>query len=130
MEAQLVSTLDTPGPYTVLAPTNAAFDALGDLPRDGSKLQEILLYHVIPGQVLAETIVTLDSAATLAEKSVSIRVENGKVFVDGAQVIETDIIASNGVIHKIDAVLMPPKDEEPESDCPYYDFICDFFGWL
>lgn len=128
VEANLVGALDTAGPFTVLAPTNAAFAELGDTSLDKQTLQDILLYHVIPGNFSAEIVVTLDSAPTLLHgKSVPIRVEDGRVFVgEDTEVIATDIFASNGVIHKIDAVLMPEKSKE----CPYYDFICDFLGWL
>jgi transforming growth factor-beta-induced protein len=126
VEAGLVGALDTAGPFTVLAPTNAAFDALGDVSLNVHELRNVLLYHVIPGSVLAETVVTLDSAITLNGQSVPIRVENDNVFIGDAQVIVTDIEASNGVIHKIDAVLIPEMDEE----CPYFEFICDFLDWL
>lgn len=128
VEADLVGALDTAGPYTVLAPTNAAFEALGDVSLDKHTLQNILSYHVIPGSVFAKTVVTLKSATTLNGQSVPIEVrENGDVFVGDAKVIATDITASNGVIHKIDAVLIPPEMDE---ECPYFDWICDFFSWL
>jgi uncharacterized surface protein with fasciclin (FAS1) repeats len=126
VEADLVGALDTAGPYTVFAPTNAAFDALGDVSLDKHTLRNILLYHVIPGSVFAETVVTLDSATTLNGQSVPIQVENGNVFIGDAQVIVTDIQASNGVLHKIDAVLIPETDRE----CPYFDWICEFLDWL
>lgn len=121
VEADLVSSLDTAGPFTVFAPVNAAFAALGDVSLDEGTLKNILKYHVASGAVLAETVVTLPSVTTLNGQSVSIRVEGGNVFVGEAQVIMTDIIASNGVIHKINAVLMPPPAQRP---CRYSAFIC------
>jgi len=123
VEADLVSALDVAGPFTVLAPTNAAFAALGDTSLDVETLKNVLLYHVISGNFLAADVVTLSSAKTLNGQSVSIRVEGGNVFVGEAQVIVTDIIASNGVIHKIDAVLMPPPPPPPRT-CRYSEIIC------
>jgi transforming growth factor-beta-induced protein len=81
---------------------------LADIPA----LTDILLYHVVSGAVLAEDVVMLDEAPTLLGESVSIRVEGGMVYINDAQVIITDIIASNGVIHVIDSVLLPPQEEE------------------
>lgn len=121
VETDLVSSLDTPGPFTVFAPVNAAFAALGNVSLDEATLKNILLYHVVSGAVLAETVVTLPSVTTLNGQSVSIRVEGGNVFVGDAQVIVTDITASNGVIHKINAVLMPPPSHPP---CRYVAIIC------
>ena len=120
VEADLVSSLDTTGPFTVFAPTNAAFAALGNVSLDEAALKNVLLYHVVAGAVRAETVVTLPSVTTLNGQSVSIRVEGGNVFVGDAQVIVTDIIASNGVIHKISAVLMPPSPRP----CRYSALIC------
>jgi LPXTG-motif cell wall-anchored protein len=74
-------------------------------------LTDILLYHVVPGQVMAADVVNLSSADTALGKPVAIKVENGNVFINDAQVIITDVEASNGVIHVIDAVLIPPADE-------------------
>mgnify|MGYP002783643022 CR=1 FL=1 len=121
VEADLVSSLDTAGPFTVFAPTNAAFAALGDVSLDEATLKNVLLYHVVSGAVPAETVVTLPSVTTLNGQSVSIRVEGSNVFVGDAQVIMTNIIASNGVIHKISAVLMPPPSQRP---CRYSELIC------
>ena len=73
-------------------------------------LTDILLYHVVSGEVLAEDVVQLESAETLLGESVSIRVENDMVYINDAQVIITDIVASNGVIHVIDTVLLPPAE--------------------
>lgn len=121
VEADLVSALDTAGPFTVFAPTNAAFAALGDVSLSKATLRSILLYHVVSGAVPAATVVTLPSVTTLNGQSVSIRVEGSNVFVGDAQVVATDIMASNGVIHKIDAVLMPPASGRP---CRYSPVIC------
>lgn len=112
--AGLVETLKGDGPFTVFAPNNAAFDKLPDgtvasllEPENLETLQGILTYHVIAGQVMAADVVTLQSATTVNGKDVHIRVENGTVFVNDAQVIATDIVGSNGVIHVIDSVLLP-----------------------
>ena len=113
--AELVETLSGDGPFTVFAPTNAAFDALPEgtldaLLEDIPALTNILLYHVVSGQVLAEDVVALSEAETVLGENVSIRVEDGKVFINDSEVIVTDIMASNGVIHVIDAVLLPPEN--------------------
>jgi uncharacterized surface protein with fasciclin (FAS1) repeats len=114
--AGLVDTLKGEGPYTVFAPTDEAFAKLPAgtveaLLNDIPTLTDILLYHVVPGKVMAADVVTLTSADTALGKPVAIRVENGNVYVNDAQVVITDIEASNGVIHVIDAVLIPPADE-------------------
>ncbi|MBL8787611.1 MAG: fasciclin domain-containing protein [Deltaproteobacteria bacterium] len=112
--ADLAATLSGPGPFTVFAPTDAAFDklpagTLQALLADKAALTELLLYHVVDGTVKAETVVTLDKATTKAGLDVSIKVVDGKVYLnDTIQVVQTDILASNGVIHVIDAVLVPP----------------------
>lgn len=112
--ADLVTTLEGAGPFTVFAPTDAAFaklpaGALDDLlkPENKEKLVAILTYHVVPGKVLASDVVKLNSAKTVNGKSAKIVVKNGKVMIDNATVSATDIKASNGVIHIIDSVLMP-----------------------
>jgi transforming growth factor-beta-induced protein len=112
--AGLVETLTTGGPFTVMAPTDDAFAKLPEgtvegLLADIPALTNILLYHVVAGEVYAETVVTLDSATTLNEQDFMIKVEDGNVFVNDAQVIITDIKASNGVIHVIDSVILPPQ---------------------
>ena len=111
--AGLVATLKGPGPFTVFAPTDAAFAKLpaGTLdnllkPENKAKLA-ILTYHVVPGKVMAADVVKLTSAKTVQGQSVKIAVTGGKVSVDGANVTSTDIAASNGVIHVIDAVILP-----------------------
>ena len=112
--AGLVETLKGEGPFTVFAPTDAAFDKLpeGTLdellkPESKDKLTSILTYHVVPGKVLAADVVTLKSAKTAQGAEVTIAAEGGKVQVDGANVTATDIECANGVIHVIDAVILP-----------------------
>ena len=115
--ADLVSTLQSAGPFTVFAPTNAAFAKLpaGTVdtllkPENKAQLVNILTYHVVSGKVPASTVVTLNgkSVATVQGASVRITVNGGKVKVNNANVTAVDINASNGVIHVIDSVLLPP----------------------
>ena len=112
--AGLVDTLKGPGPFTVFAPTDEAFSKLpaGTVdnllkPENKGQLVKILTYHVVPGKVMAADVVKLSSAKTVQGGTVAIKVTDGKVNVDNAQVTKTDIAASNGVIHVIDAVIMP-----------------------
>jgi uncharacterized surface protein with fasciclin (FAS1) repeats len=110
--AGLVETLSGPGPFTVFAPTDDAFAKLpeGTIPallQDKDKLTSILTYHVVAGKVMASDVVDLSSAETVNGKSLTIKVKDGKVMVDNAMVIKTDIVCSNGVIHVIDAVVLP-----------------------
>jgi len=113
--AGLVDTLKGAGPFTVFAPTDAAFAALpaGTLEallKDPAKLKDILLYHVVAGKVTADQVVKLTSATTAEGKTVKITVKDGAVYLnDNVKVVTTDIPASNGVIHVIDAVLLPPS---------------------
>ena len=112
--AELVEALKGEGPFTVFAPTDEAFAALPEgtveaLLADIPALTNILLYHVVEGKVMAADVVGLSEAQTLLGESVKIKVDMGKVYIDDAQVIITDIEASNGVIHVIDAVLLPPE---------------------
>ena len=115
--ANLVETLKGEGPFTVFAPTDDAFAKLPEgtvesllLPENLEQLKSILLYHVVSGKVLASDVVTLTSAETVLGEDVTIKVEDGKVFLnDTVEVIITDVEASNGVIHVIDAVLLPPQ---------------------
>ncbi len=113
-EAGLVDALKGKGPFTVFAPTDEAFKKLpaGTLemllkPENKELLTSILTYHVVAGTVKAEQVVKLENATTLGGQRVDIKVSKGKVRVDGASVIATDVEASNGVIHVIDTVLMP-----------------------
>ena len=121
--ADLVDALQSPGPFTVFAPTDdafaAAFAALGIEPAallaDTATLTDILLYHVVGAQALAADVVTLDRVTTLNSLDVRITVtDSGVVLNDSVNVIITDIIASNGVIHVIDAVLLPPASVSNE----------------
>ena len=110
--ADLVNVLKGEGPFTVLAPTDAAFAKLPAgtveaLLADKDALTAILTYHVIDGRVPASTVVTLNSATTLNGQSVSIAVDGSTVTVNNATVTDTDIAASNGLIHVIDTVLLP-----------------------
>jgi uncharacterized surface protein with fasciclin (FAS1) repeats len=112
--AGLVGALEGEGPLTVFAPTDEAFAKLpaGTVetllkPENKEQLKSILLYHVVEGKVTAEEVVKLTSAKTLEGQSAKIAVKDGKVYVDGAQVIKADVPASNGVIHVIDSVILP-----------------------
>jgi uncharacterized surface protein with fasciclin (FAS1) repeats len=115
--ADLVDTLKGEGPFTVFAPTDDAFAALPEgtldtllLPENKQQLTDILLYHVVPGQVMASDVVGLTSATTVLGKDATVTVEDGKVFLnDNVEIIITDIETSNGVIHVIDTVLLPPQ---------------------
>ena len=112
--AGLVDTLKGAGPFTVFAPTDAAFAALpagtlDALLKDPAKLKDILLYHVVSGKVTADQVVKLTSALTVEGKPIKITVKDGTVYLnDTVKVVTTNIPASNGVIHVIDAVLLPP----------------------
>ena len=111
--AGLVSALQQPGPYTVFAPTDAAFKkvpkkTLNGLLRNKKKLKAVLLYHVVSGKVTAADVVKLSSATTLNGKDVRIRVSGSNVFVNKAKVTKPDVMASNGVIHVVNRVLIPP----------------------
>ena len=113
--ADLVEALDGKGPFTVFAPTDAAFEKLGKetieaVLKDKEKLTSILKYHVVSGKVMAADAIKLDgkNAKTLSGKTFKIEVVDGGVVLNGkVKVIKTDIKASNGVIHVIDAVLLP-----------------------
>ena len=111
--AGLVETLKGKGPFTVFAPTDDAFKKLpaGTLEKllaDKAQLTKVLTYHVVAGKVMAADVVKLTEAKTVEGSSVKISVKDGKVKVDGANVVKTDVGASNGVIHVIDAVILPP----------------------
>ena len=113
--ADLVSTLKTEGPFTVFAPTDAAFAKipkadLDALLKDKAALTRVLTYHVVSGKVMAADVVKLKQAKTVEGSSVAIKVVDGKVMVNNANVSATDITASNGVIHVIDTVIMPVEN--------------------
>ena len=112
--AGLVDTLSGAGPFTVFAPTDEAFAKLpaGTLdnllkPENKDKLRRILTYHVVPGEVRAADVVKLQSAKAVSGDTITVKVREGKVHVDDANVTTTDIQASNGVIHVIDTVILP-----------------------
>jgi uncharacterized surface protein with fasciclin (FAS1) repeats len=110
-EAGLVATLKGPGPFTVFAPTDAAFaklpaGTLDALLKDKAKLVAVLTYHVVPGKLMAADVVKLTSAKTVEGQDIKISTMGG-VKVNNANVTMTDIVASNGVIHVIDTVILP-----------------------
>jgi uncharacterized surface protein with fasciclin (FAS1) repeats len=126
-KADLVNTLKGPGPFTVFAPTDAAFaklpsDVLNSLLNDPAKkadLTSILTYHVVSGKVPASEVVKLSSAKTVQGSDVMISVRNGEVFLnDNVKVVTTDIQASNGIIHVIDTVLTVPSTTEAMTTAP------------
>ncbi|MDJ0497184.1 MAG: fasciclin domain-containing protein [Acidimicrobiia bacterium] len=112
--AGLVETLQGDGPFTVFAPTEEAFAALPEgtlesLLEDPEALAEILTYHVVSGKVLAEDVVGLTSATSVQGSDIGIEVVDGGVVLNGsANVVATDVEADNGVVHVIDAVILPP----------------------
>jgi uncharacterized surface protein with fasciclin (FAS1) repeats len=114
--AGLVDTLKGSGPFTVFAPTDAAFAKLpaGTVesllkPENKAKLTAILTYHVVPGAVKAEQVTKLDEAKTVNGAMVKVSSDHGKVMINNANVVKADIPASNGVIHVIDTVILPPQ---------------------
>lgn len=114
--AGLVETLKSKGPFTVFAPTDEAFAKLPEetlknllKPENKEQLAAILTYHVVAGKVMAADVVKLTGAKTVNGQSVSIKVADGVVMVDGAKVTKTDIECGNGVIHIIDTVILPKK---------------------
>ncbi len=110
--AGLVDTLQSAGPFTVFAPTDEAFAKLPagtveHLLANPDQLREILLYHVVPGRVMAADVVGLSSATTAQGSDIMIKLADGSVMIDNATVTATDIETSNGVIHVIDTVILP-----------------------
>ena len=112
--AGLVETLKGDGPFTVFAPTDEAFAKLpaGTVenllkPENREKLKAVLTYHVVPGKVTAAQVTKLKSAKTVQGSEVTITASGGKVKVDDATVVKPDVMASNGVIHVIDTVILP-----------------------
>ena len=115
--ADLAGTLSSAGPFTVFAPTNEAFAKLPDgtvemllLPENKDQLVAILTYHVVAGDVSAAQVVELEEVTTVQGETAAVVVSETGVTIDGANVILTDIDASNGVIHVIDTVMMPPSE--------------------
>jgi len=120
--AGLVETLKSDGPFTVFAPTNEAFEALPDgilesllMEENRDQLIEILTYHVIPGKVMSSDLSDGMTAETVQGTEITISLSNYGVSVDDASVVQADVEASNGVVHIIDAVIIP----QPESDSSY-----------
>jgi uncharacterized surface protein with fasciclin (FAS1) repeats len=114
--AELVETLEEPGPYTVFAPTNAAFEALGEdtlnsllKPANKSELSEILTYHVVPGELTSSELSDGQKLKTVQGGTLTVKIADGEVTVNGATVVTPDVEASNGVVHVIDEVLTPPQ---------------------
>ncbi|MBM4021452.1 MAG: fasciclin domain-containing protein [Planctomycetes bacterium] len=114
--AGLVETLKGKGPFTVFAPTDEAFAKLpaGTVetllkPENKAKLVSVLTYHVVPGKVMAADVVKLTEAPTVQGSKAKVKVTDGTVTIDAAKVVKTDIETSNGVIHVIDAVILPPN---------------------
>lgn len=113
--AGLGETLSGEGPFTVFAPTDEAFAALPEgtvesLLEAPDELRAVLTYHVVAGEVTSDRVVELDRAETVNGAHVRIEARDGEVLVNGARVVKADVQASNGVIHVIDAVLLPPEE--------------------
>ncbi|WP_180970072.1 fasciclin domain-containing protein [Deinococcus planocerae] len=112
--AGLTQTLAGPGPFTVFAPTNAAFakvpaDQLQALLNNPAQLRAVLLYHVVPGRVTSAQVAGLSSATTAQGGTLTVSASGGTVRINDATVTRADVPASNGVIHVIDTVLLPPS---------------------
>ncbi|MDP2217134.1 MAG: fasciclin domain-containing protein [Methanolobus sp.] len=112
--AGLVETLSSEGPFTVFAPTDEAFAALPEgtldaLLADEEALRAVLTYHVVAGEYMASDVIEMESLTTVQGEEIAILVADGNVMVNNATVIQTDIEASNGVIHVIDQVILPPS---------------------
>jgi uncharacterized surface protein with fasciclin (FAS1) repeats len=112
--AKLVDTLQGKGPFTVFAPTNAAFDKLGDQqvqsllkPDNRDQLTQILTYHVVPGKLTAAKLSDGQKLETVAGETLTVKVDGDKVMVNDATVVKPDVEAANGVVHVIDGVLTP-----------------------
>jgi len=121
--ADLVDTLKGEGPFTVFAPSDDAFAKLpeGTLdmllkPENKAKLTAILTYHVASGKLMAADVAKQESIKTVQGASLKVKTEDGKVKIDGATVTKADTVCSNGVIHMIDAVVMPPEPEKPKEE--------------
>ena len=134
--ADLVEALKGEGPFTVFAPTDEAFAKLpkGTVeellkPENKGKLADILTYHVVSGKVMAEKAVTLDKATALNKKEITLKVVDGTLTLNGsAKVATADIVCSNGVIHVIDTVILPPANSPPEVALPRISPPCEIRG--
>ncbi|NLF30980.1 MAG: fasciclin domain-containing protein [Planctomycetes bacterium] len=114
--ADLADRLREEGPFTIFAPTDAAFDRLGEgarqsllEPENRQRLREVATRHVVPGKVVAIDLIGLETLGTLSGGELNVNVVNGKILINGAVVTQTDVGAANGVIHVIDGVLLPPQ---------------------
>ena len=110
--AGLVETLSGPGPFTVFAPTDEAFAKLPagtveKLLQDKAKLTSILTYHVVSGKYMAADVLKMSSLKSVQGQNITISLKDGAPMVDNAKIVKTDIVCSNGVIHVIDAVILP-----------------------
>ncbi len=121
--AGLVTTLKGDGPFTVFAPTDEAFARLPEgtvetllKPENKDQLIDILTYHVVSGKVPARTAITLDKATALNEKTIRVSKRDDGLFLNQSKVVKTDIECSNGIIHVIDAVLLPPEKKAASID--------------
>ncbi|MBL8876553.1 MAG: fasciclin domain-containing protein [Phycisphaerae bacterium] len=126
--AGLVGTLEGKGPFTVFAPTDEAFEKLGSAtleellkPENKERLVAILTYHVVPGRVLAENVRTMGVASVNGQR-INLVAEHGKVRVDSANVVKADVLASNGVIHVIDTVILPSDQNVVQTAMKAGDF--------
>jgi uncharacterized surface protein with fasciclin (FAS1) repeats len=113
-DADLVPVMKGPGPFTVFAPTDEAFAkvpkaTLDALAKDKAKLQMVLKYHVLASAWTSDDLKLVKSASTAADKPVALASSGGAITVNGVKIVKADIKAANGIIHVIDAVLMPPK---------------------
>ncbi|UCG89450.1 MAG: fasciclin domain-containing protein [Gemmatimonadota bacterium] len=115
--AGLVEVLQGDGPFTVFAPTDEAFAKLPEgtiedllKPENKEKLKAVLTYHVVPGRVLAKDVAGIKSAKTVQGQSLKVSIKDGTAMIDNAKIVATDIEASNGVIHVIDAVVLPQSE--------------------
>jgi uncharacterized surface protein with fasciclin (FAS1) repeats len=117
--AGLVETLKGEGPFTVFAPTDEAFAGLpaGTLehllrPENRAQLRRILTYHVVAGKVMASDVTKMDSIEAVSSDALAVTTRGGQVMIGKARVVDTDLAASNGIIHVIDTVLLPPAADE------------------
>lgn len=113
--AGLAGTLRSEGPFTVFAPTDEAFGrlpegTLGALLADMEELRSVLTYHVVPGRLTSDRVIEMESVETVNGASLRIGASDGTVHVDDARVVQADVEATNGVIHVIDAVVLPPEE--------------------
>ena len=118
--AELVETLQGEGPFTVFAPTNAAFEALpeGTLenllkPENKDQLAQVLTYHVVPGETASTDLSDGMKVTTVEGSDAEVMLQDGNAMIQGATVVTPDVKASNGVVHIIDAVLLPPSMSTP-----------------